>query len=356
MNLHEYLLDTARAVEEAHARYAPFPYEPRELFDGAFSYFLRGGKRLRPAIARLSAGALGGEAAEKAALPLALGLEYYHNWTLIHDDMIDHDDFRRGKKAVHKTVRDGFLARYGAEKSAEYGADVALLAGDALHAAACAAVCRLSDGGAVKPEVTLRILSLLENEYGPRVITGEMIDTKFGFEKAFWERTEEEILTMIRGKTAALFEISALSGALVGQNDPADTPLSRALTDFAGACGVAFQLQDDLLGLTSTAERLGKPIGSDVREGKPTVILITAFQNATEEERAFLKKTVGSPCSENDFLRVKAILFDRGGADRSREICRNALEKAEKALEKLPASPQKELLGQWKSFMTDRDR
>ena len=104
----EYLAESGEKILSYYKENPPFALTPAELLEGTFVYFERGGKRLRPAICRLAAGALGGKEAEEAAIPCALALELYHNWTLIHDDMIDHDDTRRGKKAVHKLVSDLF--------------------------------------------------------------------------------------------------------------------------------------------------------------------------------------------------------------------------------------------------------
>ncbi len=334
-----------------------FALTPAELMEGTFVYFERGGKRLRPAITRLCAGALGGDEAENAAIPCALGLELYHNWTLVHDDMIDHDDTRRGKKAVHKLVKDNF-ASYGEEKAAEYGFDTALLAGDALHSASVYYISKLSDSGFVPPAVTLKILSLLEGEYGPRLISGETIDTKNGLlhgAGAFYHMSREDVTFMMAGKTGALFAISALSGAMIGlgKADPADEK-AQALARFAENCGLAFQLQDDILGITSDEETLGKPIGSDIREGKPTILLLTAYKNASEEEKEFLRRVVGISKEKDEILRARSILLEKGVEETAKEA-KMYLDLAEKDLALLPDSHRKDLLESWRLFMLNRN-
>lgn len=351
-----YLKESGEAILSYYRENPPYALTPAELHEGTFVYFERGGKRLRPAICRLAAGALGGKEAEDAAIPCALALELYHNWTLIHDDMIDHDDTRRGKSAVHKLITDSF-ARFGAEKATEYGWDAALLAGDALHSASVSYLSHLSDSGFVPSQVTLKILSLLEGEYGPFLISGETIDTKNGVlfgEGSFYRLTPDEVTYMMAGKTGALFAISALSGALIGsrQTDP-DLPSCKALADFARLCGLAFQLQDDILGVTSDEKTLGKPIGSDIREGKPTILLLTAYRNANEEEKDFLRRTVGSCGDENDILRARQILVERG-MEETRLLASAYLKEAENALLPLPDSTYKQLLTQWQAFMLNR--
>ena len=353
-----YLKESSEAVLSYYRENPPFSLTPKELMDGTFVYFERGGKRLRPAICRLAAGALGGKEAEEAAVPCALALELYHNWTLVHDDMIDHDDLRRGKKAVHKLICDELLSETDEKTAAEYGFDTALLAGDALHSASVYYLSRLSDSGFVPPEVTLKILNLLEGEYGPRLISGETLDTKNGLiygKSRFFDRSEEEVLFMMAGKTGALFAISALSGALIGTRNVDETKKEcAALARFAENCGLAFQLQDDILGVTSTEEKLGKPIGSDIREGKPTLLLLTAYKNATDEEKDFLRRTVGISTDENDILRVGEILLARG-VEETRAKATAFLEEAKKNLSILPDSPWNELLEAWRSFMLNRE-
>lgn len=352
-----YLKESGEAILSYYKQNPPYALTPAELHEGTFVYFERGGKRLRPAICRLAAGALGGAEAERAAVPCALALELYHNWTLVHDDMIDHDDTRRGKSAVHKLITDSF-ADFGPKKAAEYGWDAALLAGDALHSAAISYLSQLSDSGFVPPEVTLKIISLLEGKYGPFLISGETVDTKNGVlygEGSFYRLTKEEVLDMMAGKTGALFAISALSGALVGSRQ---TDVSHkyctALAKFAEYCGLAFQLQDDILGVTSTEETLGKPIGSDIREGKPTILLLTAYQNAAEAEREFLRCVVGSSKNQEDILQARSILMERG-LEETRALACSYLEKAEQSLAVLPDSSYKQLLDSWRSFMLFRE-
>lgn len=356
----DYLKESGKAIEAYYRQNPPFSLTPEELMEGTFVYFERGGKRLRPAICRLAAGAVGGSEAEEAAIPCALALELYHNWTLVHDDMIDHDDTRRGKDAVHKLVKDRFLSTHKEETAREYGFDTALLAGDALHSASISYLSQLSRSGFVPAEVTLKILSLLEGSFGPRLISGETVDTKNGLlygAGAFFSLTEEEILSMIRGKTGALFGISALSGALIGARCPDETaPLPDALLRFAESCGIAFQLQDDILGITSTQETLGKPIGSDIREGKPTLLLLTSYQGASEEEKEFLRHVVGRSKEEEEILKARQILLARGGVEKTEKMASEYMDKALAALALLPESRYKDLLTAWCDFMLKREK
>lgn len=351
--LSDYLSKTAGRVAEYFAAHPVRRLEPEELQKGTFAYFLRGGKRLRPALLCLAAGALGGEEKEIAAIPAALGVEFYHTWTLIHDDVIDHDDTRRGKASVHAEVFRDF-ASYG-EKGREYAVDTAILAGDALHSAAIFYVASLEG---VDPRVPAAILRALEGDYGLRLISGEAIDTRNGllYSGSFWEIPEEDVLAMISGKTAALFGISALAGAMIGQDSPVFTPAARALADFAENCGMAFQLQDDVLGLLADEEKLGKPVLSDLREGKATPLLLRGYRNASAEEQAFLRRVIGVSENKEELAEARRILIDRGGAAYAEHLAEEYLSRAEKALSLLPDSTQKDLLGNWCAAMVRRDR
>ncbi len=349
-----YLKESGDKILSFYRDHPPFALSPAELHEGCFVYFERGGKRLRPAICRMAAGALGGKEKEEEAIPCALGLELYHNWTLVHDDMIDHDDLRRGKKAVHRLISDRFEPEAGKATADEYGFDVALLAGDALHSAAISYITHLSSPA----EVTLKILSLLEGSYGPHLISGEMIDTKnallYGAE-AFTTLSEQDVIEMMLGKTGALFGISALSGALIGTGRANEEQRECAcLARFAEACGVAFQLQDDILGVISNEETLGKPIGSDIREGKPTVLLLKAYDEASPSEKEELYETVGKTSDREKLLRAGRIITERG-LEYTRSLARQYLEKAGNELSVLPASPYKDLLEAWRGFMLERE-
>jgi geranylgeranyl diphosphate synthase type I len=161
---------------------------------------------------------------------------------------------------------------------------------------------------------------------------------------------------MMAGKTGALFGISALSGALIGtKNTDCLRKECAALTHFAEHCGIAFQLQDDILGITSTEEKLGKPIGSDIREGKATVLLLSSYANATSEEQRFLRETVGIAKDSQSVLRAKEILLQRGGVEYTEQLAAHYLEQARKDLESIPDSPYKDLLEAWRGFMLHRD-
>ena len=215
----------------------------------AMSYSLNaGGKRLRPALVLEFCRLCGGD--EERALPAALSVELLHTYSLIHDDLpcMDNDDLRRGKPTNHKV----------------FGECTATLAGDALQAAAFQMVLDppLPDGR------TLRCARLLARAAGPEGICGgQQMDLE-------WEGralSEEELLQIHLHKTAALIRAACLMGVAAAGGTPEQEEAAAA---FADHLGLAFQIRDDILDVTSTEEELGKPIGSDAANEKTTYVTL----------------------------------------------------------------------------------
>ncbi len=324
---------------------------PSELKIGATEYFNRGGKRLRPAFLSLSAGAVGGREKEMAVTPAMVSTELFHTFTLVHDDIIDNDDTRRGGKSVHKLVEDIF-------SSAEYGKDIAILAGDTLHALSVKMLLECARSPLFSAETVLSVISMLEGWCINELLAGEAVDTRQGVikSKEFDVGDIETTLEVMRQKTGVLFSYSAKAGAMLGKNTP-DTEDESVLClgEFANLAGIAFQLKDDVLGIISDEKTLGKPIGSDIREGKKTVILQEAYKNADRTERALIEKTVGnSNAAEEDILAVKKIFVERGGIEFADSLANDYINKAINSLKKVKESEYTELLLLASHFMTAR--
>ncbi len=328
---------------------------PAELRQGATEYFLRGGKRLRPAFLSLCAGAMGGKEKEMATTPAMVSVELFHTFTLVHDDIIDNDDTRRGGKSVHVLVRDMFDKSSGAS---DYGRDIAILAGDVIHAMSVKMLLECAKSSEFSPETVLAVAEILEGECINELISGEALDTKLGVIKSegFHPGDAHTTLEVMRQKTGVLFSYSAKAGAMLGLDTPDATDKRvKAVGDFANLSGIAFQIRDDILGITSDEKTLGKPIGSDIREGKKTIILQEAYKNANSSEKAIIERTVGNPnASLSDVEEVKNIFKIRGGLEKADLIASEYIERAEKALEVIDNSEYKELLRLAGKFMTAR--
>ena len=331
-------------------------FRPEDLRDAVFAYLERPAKRLRPAVLLWSCGAVGGD--EESVLPAAAGVEMFHTWTLVHDDLIDNDDLRRGGPTVHKLAAEFALDKlaYDKEKSAEYGRNLAVLTGDSQHAWTTSLFCECAIKAGIDPKVVIDIIYYLESHVVNTLIEGETLDVQYA-RMPIEKLSSEDIVHMLWMKTGVLYEFAARAGAMLGLNSSDDSDQRvAALSRFASRCGTAFQLQDDILGLTGKESQLGKPIGSDVREGKKTTIVYFALKSASEQDRRVLLSALGSrDASASDVQKATELMVSLGAVQRTAEMALEHIDKALPELEVLPDSHYKDLLAAWAHFMIDRE-
>ena len=235
------------------------PEEPELLYMPIIYSMSGGGKRLRPVLLLLTAEAFGGSAEE--AMPAALAVEIFHNFTLLHDDIMDNADVRRGKPSVY----------------AKWGGNVALLSGDAMLISAYKSLAKVSS------ERLPRVLNIF-SDMALEVCEGQQYDMDF---ESMSKVSVEEYMQMIERKTSALLSGSAMIGATMAGASEEDV---KKIYRFATELGLAFQLQDDVLDSFGDMA-LGKKIGGDILEGKKTFLMVHALNRASEEEREVLTKT-----------------------------------------------------------------
>ena len=272
------LVDTALA---AHYTNADAPY--RTLLESMRYSLNAGGKRLRPVLVLAFCRACGGDAA--AALPAACAIEMVHTYSLIHDDLpcMDNDELRRGKPTNHVI----------------YGECTATLAGDALQAEAFRTILESGLPVAVRAECA-RLLAEAAGTSG--ICGGQQLDME-GEGKPL---TREELLEIHSRKTAAMFHAACRMGIACGNGS--DTQLAAAET-YAHALGLAFQIRDDMLDVISTAEELGKPIGSDAQEGKTTFMSLYGLERCQREVHDLTNQAasaVAGAFSDSAFLQALA--------------------------------------------------
>lgn len=354
------LLQALRTRERRVSEYFQQPrfrewFRPQDLQDAVFAYLERPGKRLRPAVLLWSCGAVGGS--EDAALPAAAGVEMFHTWTLVHDDLIDNDDLRRGGPTVHK-LGEVFASQklgYSAEKSREYGRDLAVLTGDSQHGWTISLFCECARLNGLDPGVVLEVIYYLESHVVNTLIEGETLDVQYA-RTPIEQLSREDIVRMLWMKTGVLYEFAARAGAMLGLGTTDhEHPYVTALSRFASSCGTAFQLQDDILGLMGKEEQLGKPIGSDVREGKKTTIVYFALKSASDEQRAFLLSVLGnSNASPADVEKATDLMVSLGAVERTAGLALEHVNAALPELEALPDSPYRQLLTDWAHYMISR--
>ena len=362
MELHDYLKKAETCCREYFDTVSLDGIRPKELRRGTVEYFMRGGKRLRPAILMLSAGVVGGEDAETAVIPSACAVELFHTFTLIHDDIIDNDSVRRGGKSVHVLVSDIFSSQnIPVEKRNEYGRDIAILAGDMLHALSVKLMLDTANNSRFSPKTVIAVTEMLENECLSGVLEGESLDTRAGLIKdnslPFSVGTLEESIEIMLKKTGVLFAYAAMAGAMLGlDTDDKNNYKVRSLGEFASLCGIAFQLQDDILGIVADEKKLGKPIGSDIREGKRTVILQNAYENCTNNEKKTIERIVGNQSAgDDDIETVRQIFINTGAVDSAKKLAKEYINRALSHLNVFPESEYLNTLKEWATFMSERN-
>ena len=248
VNLFESALEQMQTPAEPELLYAPIIYS-----------MSGGGKRLRPVLLLITVDAFGGNVDK--AMPAALAVEVFHNFTLLHDDIMDNADMRRGKPSVF----------------AKWGENVAILSGDAMLITAYKML------AALEAERLPRVMHIF-NDMALEVCEGQQYDMDF---ESMERVSVEDYILMIERKTSALLSGSAMIGAtLAGASDDDIKKLYR----FATELGLAFQLQDDMLDSFGD-ESLGKKIGGDILEGKQTYLMVQAMSRASDEEREVLRTT-----------------------------------------------------------------
>lgn len=333
--------------------------QPKDLYDAVRAYIFRPAKRLRPAVLIMACGCLGG--AEELAIPAAAGIELFHTWTLVHDDLIDNDDFRRGAPTTHRLMEEAGRTGLGldGETAKEYGRNLALLAGDMQHGWAVNFFADLAFKKKLDPWVALKLIAWLESYVTGSLLGGETFDVQLGITDITngLNFSEDDIIKMLWLKTGVLYEFAGMAGAMIAKSTTdLDDPEVKAVKEFTGYCGIAFQLQDDLLGVLGDEKTLGKPVGSDLREGKKTTILYEALRNADEDQKRIILHVLGNKNAGADEInKVIALFKELNGIDHTRQLAASYIEKALPCLDPIPASKYKDLLLQWADFMINRD-
>ncbi|GAB6147978.1 polyprenyl synthetase family protein [Stetteria hydrogenophila] len=304
---------------------------PEYLYEAALHLIRAGGKRLRPALVVLTARLLGGGEAGEAALPLAAAVEVFHNFTLIHDDIMDRDEFRRGVPTVH----------------AKYGLETAILAGDLLHAESFRSIAY----SGLPPELTVRAARTLADA-AKKVCEGQALDMSF---EERLDVTPEEYLEMIYLKTGALIEASTRLGAIAAG---APVEVEERAGVYGARVGVAFQIRDDILGLYGDPARTGKPVFNDLREGKKTLLVLYALRNLPGDEAERVRSVLGRRASEDEYREAAELIRKSGALDYAQRLAESLVREALEALDSLPARDEeaREALRELAWFAVKRDK
>lgn len=324
------MLTATEIQEKVNAYIASLPYErkPKSLYDPIEYVLAAGGKRIRPSFVLMAYNLFHDDV--DRILPVATALETYHNYTLLHDDLMDKADMRRGRPTVHKKWDD----------------NTAILSGDTMlvlayeHLAKC-------DTKYLKPALDLFTETALE------VSEGQQFDMKFETRN---DVAEEEYIEMIRLKTSVLLACALKMGAVVAGASDAD---ANALYAFGEKVGLAFQLQDDLLDVYGDPKVFGKAIGGDITSNKKTFMLINAFNRADAGTRAELERwTTATEFDPTEKIAAVTEIYNRLGIDKlAEQRIKEYFEQSRQHLDELSVSDdRKAVLREYTERMMNRKK
>ena len=290
---------------------------PKKLYDAAGHLIINGGKRLRPYMVIKSCQILGGRIHN--AMPAASAVEMIHNFTLVHDDIMDNDEMRHGVPTVHK----------------KFGMSIAILAGDVLFSKAF----QIISESKLSANATIRLVSRLSKACVD-VCEGQLLDVKMAEERKI--PTQAEYITMIGKKTAALFDVSCAMGAICATNKSSDI---SNLSSFGRNLGIAFQITDDLIGVMGDSKVTKKPVGNDLREGKKSLPILMAIKSAKGKDKKIILKVFGnSKATRNDLNGAVGVIRSLGIEENVRKQALKYADIAEKSLAGYSGSAKTELI------------
>ena len=289
---------------------------------GTKEYTLRGGKRLRPIFCILGYKCLSDHNLE-AIIAASISLELMQSSLLVHDDIMDEDELRRGKRTFHIVCKDLCERQFGKNKSRRFGENIAIVAGDLLEAYGEEVLAKSSFKSDYVKKALATYAEIVKN-----VGYGQILDITAERKGSF---TEDDILTIHKLKTASYTIEGPLHiGALLAGADEADLQI---LSAYGIPLGLAFQIQDDILGLFGSEEKMGKPVGSDVREGKKTLLILHALERCTEDEKELLTKALGNErVTVEEIDTVRAIVRRTGSFEYSKKLVAEMTDKAVQAI------------------------
>jgi octaprenyl-diphosphate synthase len=282
-----------------------------------------GGKRLRPAFVTLAARATGKPFSAERAARIGACMEMIHMATLVHDDVIDHSETRRGKPTA----------------AAEFGNTAAVLGGDVLLAKAMALLSRDGDLAIIE-SVANAVVAMAEGEVRELEVRGD------------FDLDEREHLDVLNRKTAAFIESCCEVGACLSE---ADLTIREALRKYGHHVGIAFQIVDDILDYNGDETKIGKPLAGDFREGQATLPLIYLRDTLSEAEAIIARSRFGNGASDDEVRMLADWMAKRGAFEKAEAAARRHVDQALEALTPLPESEAKELMVSVANYILKRE-
>jgi len=290
---------------------------PTQLYDAASYLIVNGGKRLRPFMVMKSCEILGGKL--KDAMPAACAVEMIHNFTLVHDDIMDNDEMRHGVPTVHK----------------KFGIPIAILAGDVLFSKAY----QILSNSNLPSKATNELVSRLAKACVD-VCEGQLLDIKMAESKKI--PSQANYIKMIEKKTSSLFDVSCSMGAICAKAKQSDI---TKLSAFGRNLGIAFQITDDLIGVLGDPRMTKKPVGNDLREGKKSLPIVLAITKSKGNDKKIILKTFGNAkATKRDIEKAVESIRALGIEKIVRKQALLYSDKAQNSLNNYSGSAKKELL------------
>ena len=302
--------------------------EPAAVYGLLSEFLLVEGKGIRPALCLLSCEAVAGKMDN--ALRAATAIEMFHNFTLIHDDIEDGSEMRRGKPCMH----------------IKYGVPLALNAGDGLFMMVWRETLFIQNQ---RKDEAQRLLLVAFTE----VLEGQALELGW-YKDDVWDISEKEYLRMVGGKTGALIGVSCGVGAVLGG---ADEKTCKAMSRFGAGIGVSFQIIDDVLNIIGDEKKYKKEIGGDIREGKRTLITMWAIRMLTGAKRARLETLLKKKDKSNENVaEVLLLLRESGAPKKALDYAKKLVDSSLSELDCLPKSEARHLLARLAVYITKRER
>ncbi|MFW9794198.1 MAG: polyprenyl synthetase family protein, partial [Candidatus Thorarchaeota archaeon] len=297
----------------------------KQYYENIKEYMTRGGKRLRPVLVVVGYKAIKDNVETNHLYRAACSVEILHNGSLLHDDLIDHDETRRGGKTFHATYRDMASERGETQEvSFDYGMTMAILGGDSLINLGAEAITAAN----LEPDIGMQCHHYYQFAYS-HLVDGVLLEMNMITDE---DATSEMYLQMVRMKTAVLFDRSLMMGAAMAR---ATESQLDALMEFGIKVGQAFQIQDDILGSFGDEEKTGKSTSGDIREGKKTMLVFETYKKTNPEQRKEFDALLGKDgMSDKEVERVRAIFQDTGALKACQERMNHLLTTGQAALDK----------------------
>ncbi|MCH6571411.1 MAG: polyprenyl synthetase family protein [Thaumarchaeota archaeon] len=291
--------------------------DPAQLYKAAAYLIVNGGKRLRPYMVLKSCQVLGGKS--KDVMSAAGAVEMVHNFTLVHDDIMDNDETRHGVLTTHK----------------KFGMPLAILAGDVLFSKAFQVVSKSNLPSQSTNELVSRLSKACVD-----VCEGQLLDIKMAESKKI--PSQNEYIKMISKKTAALFDVSCSMGAICAKSKTKDI---ANLSSFGKNLGIAFQITDDLMGVMGDPKITKKPVGNDLREGKKSLPILLAIKKAKGKNKKIILHAFGNQKAKKKEIEVAVRIVKSLGIEKSvRNQALHYAEKAQKSLNSYSGASKNELI------------